>query len=83
SGISLLLTQRRVRDVLPLSDAIEVLELDALDLANEPSHNPDVELHGENLAYVIYTSGSTGQPKGAANRHSALYNRLVWMQQAY
>ncbi|MFL9951747.1 AMP-binding protein, partial [Paraburkholderia agricolaris] len=28
-------------------------------------------------------SGSTGQPKGAANRHGALYNRLVWMQQAY
>ncbi|MFL9869976.1 condensation domain-containing protein, partial [Paraburkholderia fungorum] len=83
SGISLLLTQRRVRDGLPLSDAIEVLELDALDLASEPLHNPDVELHGENLAYVIYTSGSTGQPKGAANRHSALYNRLVWMQQAY
>ncbi|RKF33337.1 hypothetical protein BCY88_38555 [Paraburkholderia fungorum] len=83
SGISLLLTQRRVHDALPLSDAIEVLELDALDLAGEPSHNPDVELRGENLAYVIYTSGSTGQPKGAANRHSALYNRLVWMQQAY
>ncbi|MGS0897012.1 amino acid adenylation domain-containing protein, partial [Burkholderia stagnalis] len=32
---------------------------------------------------VIYTSGSTGRPKGAANRHSALTNRLVWMQSAY
>ncbi|NMZ20768.1 amino acid adenylation domain-containing protein, partial [Pseudomonas rhodesiae] len=38
---------------------------------------------GENLAYVIYTSGSTGQPKGAGNRHSALLNRLQWMQEAY
>ncbi len=34
-------------------------------------------------AYVIYTSGSTGKPKGAGNRHSALSNRLCWMQQAY
>ncbi|MCT7075872.1 AMP-binding protein, partial [Salmonella enterica] len=31
----------------------------------------------------IYTSGSTGQPKGAGNRHCALTNRLLWMQQAY
>ncbi|WP_207268040.1 MULTISPECIES: non-ribosomal peptide synthetase, partial [unclassified Pseudomonas] len=27
--------------------------------------------------------GSTGKPKGAGNRHSALVNRLCWMQQAY
>nr|WP_231124348.1 AMP-binding protein [Pseudomonas tolaasii] len=26
---------------------------------------------------------STGKPKGAGNRHSALTNRLCWMQQAY
>ncbi|KAF6682661.1 AMP-binding protein, partial [Pseudomonas sp. EKM23D] len=26
---------------------------------------------------------STGQPKGAGNRHSALLNRLQWMQEAY
>jgi amino acid adenylation domain-containing protein/non-ribosomal peptide synthase protein (TIGR01720 family) len=36
-----------------------------------------------NLAYCIYTSGSTGQPKGAANTHEALANRLYWMQAAY
>ncbi|WP_408279079.1 amino acid adenylation domain-containing protein, partial [Paraburkholderia agricolaris] len=83
SGIALLLTQRRVRDALPLPDGITVLELDAPDLTDQPSHNPVIGLNGENLAYVIYTSGSTGQPKGAANRHGALYNRLVWMQQAY
>ncbi|WP_337059002.1 amino acid adenylation domain-containing protein, partial [Pseudomonas sp. USHLN015] len=45
--------------------------------------NPGIALHAENLAYVIYTSGSTGKPKGAGNRHSALTNRLCWMQQAY
>ncbi|HYO52492.1 amino acid adenylation domain-containing protein, partial [Archangium sp.] len=34
----------------------------------------------DNLIYVIYTSGSTGRPKGAMNIHSALSNRLLWMQ---
>ena len=35
------------------------------------------------LAYMIYTSGSTGQPKGAANIHDGLCNRLLWMQDSY
>ncbi|MGV9972077.1 non-ribosomal peptide synthase/polyketide synthase [Nocardia beijingensis] len=36
-----------------------------------------------NCAYVIFTSGSTGRPKGVAVSHSAIVNRLVWMQTAY
>ncbi|WP_157115186.1 amino acid adenylation domain-containing protein, partial [Nocardia niwae] len=36
-----------------------------------------------NTAYVIFTSGSTGRPKGVAVSHSAIVNRLVWMQTAY
>ena len=83
SGIELLLTQSRLKDALPLTDALRVLELDTLDLSAESEHDPQVAVHGENLAYVIYTSGSTGKPKGAANRHRALYNRLQWMQDAY
>ena len=83
SGIDLLLTQSWLKGALPLTDALQVLELDTLDLSTQPEHNPQVVIHGENLAYVIYTSGSTGQPKGAANRHRALYNRLQWMQDAY
>ena len=83
SDIDLLLTQSRLRDALPLTNTLQVLELDTLDLSTEPEHDPQVAVHGENLAYVIYTSGSTGKPKGAANRHRALYNRLQWMQEAY
>uniref|UniRef100_UPI002ABDE207 amino acid adenylation domain-containing protein n=1 Tax=Paraburkholderia sp. J63 TaxID=2805434 RepID=UPI002ABDE207 len=83
SGIALLLTQARVRDALPVPVSLVVLELDTLDLSMEPATDPAVPVDVENLAYVIYTSGSTGRPKGAANRHGALTNRLVWMQQAY
>ena len=83
SGIELLLTQSRLKAALPLTDTLQVLELDTVDLSAESEHDPRVAVHGENLVYVIYTSGSTGKPKGAANRHRALSNRLQWMQDAY
>ncbi|ASZ13281.1 non-ribosomal peptide synthetase [Chitinophaga sp. MD30] len=31
-----------------------------------------------NIAYVIYTSGTSGRPKGVANEHGGLLNRLQW-----
>ncbi|MBA1379346.1 non-ribosomal peptide synthetase, partial [Pseudomonas brassicacearum] len=85
SGIGLLLTQQHLIDSLPIPDGLRSLVLDSPDdgLYASRDGNPGVEVHGENLAYVIYTSGSTGKPKGAGNRHSALVNRLCWMQQAY
>jgi amino acid adenylation domain-containing protein/non-ribosomal peptide synthase protein (TIGR01720 family) len=85
SGVKLLLTQSTLLDQLPIPQGLQTLALDQLDaqLASYSEHNPGIVLHGENLAYVIYTSGSTGQPKGAGNRHSALTNRLCWMQEAY
>ncbi|WP_395607828.1 non-ribosomal peptide synthase/polyketide synthase [Pseudomonas sp. B22129] len=83
SGIGLLLTQQHLLASLPIPDALPVLALDQLDVSHHPDTNPNVAVDGEHLAYVIYTSGSTGKPKGAGNRHSALTNRLCWMQQAY
>ncbi|WP_028229688.1 non-ribosomal peptide synthetase, partial [Paraburkholderia ferrariae] len=83
SGVALLLTQSWVRERLPVAEGVTVLELDTLDVSTEPAAAPQVRVQGGNLAYVIYTSGSTGRPKGAANRHSALSNRLAWMQSAY
>ncbi|TBU98472.1 amino acid adenylation domain-containing protein, partial [Phytopseudomonas dryadis] len=67
---------------LAVPAGVQVLPLDAV-LAEQPEHDPQVVVAAEALAYVIYTSGSTGRPKGAGNRHSALSNRLQWMQQAY
>ncbi|ERO64923.1 non-ribosomal peptide synthetase, partial [Pseudomonas piscis] len=85
SGVKLLLTQAHLLEQLPLGGEVECLALDQLEasLAGYSEENPQIALDGENLAYVIYTSGSTGQPKGAGNRHSALLNRLCWMQEAY
>ncbi|MFW3013884.1 non-ribosomal peptide synthase/polyketide synthase [Pseudomonas aeruginosa] len=83
SGVELLLSQSHL--TLPLAQGVQRIDLDrgAPWFENYSEANPDIHLDGENLAYVIYTSGSTGKPKGAGNRHSALSNRLCWMQQAY
>jgi amino acid adenylation domain-containing protein len=40
-------------------------------------------VESESAAYLIYTSGSTGRPKGVVNTHSALANRLNWMQDEF
>ncbi|MEH6422606.1 amino acid adenylation domain-containing protein, partial [Pseudomonas sp. CGJS7] len=80
SGVQLLLTQSHLQ--LPLAEGVQTLALD-LEPGADDARNPNVAVAPENLAYVIYTSGSTGRPKGAGNRHSALVNRLCWMQHAY
>ena len=69
SAIPLLLTQSHVKPKLALSDALQVLELDTLDLSTEPVHAPEVAVHADHLVYVIYTSGSTGRPKGTQLTH--------------
>ncbi|MCF5665397.1 amino acid adenylation domain-containing protein [Pseudomonas marginalis] len=85
SDVKLLLTQAHLLEQLPIPTGLHSLVLEQGDegLQAYAERNPQVAVDGENLAYVIYTSGSTGQPKGAGNRHSALTNRLCWMQQAY
>ncbi|WP_301294624.1 amino acid adenylation domain-containing protein [Pseudomonas sp. S3E17] len=83
SGVKLLLTQSHLLQQLPIAQGVECLVLGESAFEDYPDTNPDIVLDAENLAYVIYTSGSTGQPKGAGNRHSALANRLCWMQEAY
>ncbi|EJL75039.1 amino acid adenylation enzyme/thioester reductase family protein [Variovorax sp. CF313] len=83
SGLSLLLTQRHLRSLIPGTEALQVLELDTLDTSSESDADPQIALHGEHLAYVIYTSGSTGRPKGAAIRHAALFSCMAWMQAFY
>ncbi|NPC76705.1 non-ribosomal peptide synthase/polyketide synthase, partial [Pyxidicoccus fallax] len=79
-----LLTQERLRDVLPPHSA-RVLCLDTQWAAVEarPATRPALLAGPESLAYVIFTSGSTGRPKGAMNAHLGVVNRLLWMQREY
>ncbi|HEX8592566.1 MAG TPA: non-ribosomal peptide synthetase [Pseudomonas sp.] len=83
SGVELLLTQSHLLADLPISGDVTAISLDTLHLDPWPRSAPGLHLHGDNLAYVIYTSGSTGQPKGVGITHSALAERLQWMQATY
>ncbi|MFE5812844.1 amino acid adenylation domain-containing protein [Streptomyces sp. NPDC056479] len=57
--------------------------LDRTDLERLPTFDPPRPLTPSHPAYVIYTSGSTGRPKGVVVPHSAIDNRLRWMQHTY
>ena len=85
SRVPVLLTQHRLLEKLPSSDAHVVCldtDWDSL-ISGQSEENPVCESTLENLAYMIYTSGSTGKPKGAMNTHAGILNRLLWMQDAY
>ncbi|MEM8718478.1 MAG: amino acid adenylation domain-containing protein [Cyanobacteria bacterium P01_G01_bin.39] len=79
--LSILLTQTIYRNKLSNSN-LTVINLDS-PFASYTPPAPSTPLHPENGAYIIYTSGSTGKPKGVINTHSALVNRLLWMQDSY
>ena len=82
--VAVLLTQASLADLLP-ANAAQLVRLDAdwPAIASQSPANPGGGARALNLAYMIYTSGSTGQPKGAANTHGGIVNRLLWMQEAY
>ncbi len=76
SGLSLLLSERRLLSALPATAVATFCLDDAGDLARFASDNGPALGHPEHLAYVIYTSGSTGKPKGVAVRQGGLVNFL-------
>ena len=81
AGIRLVLTAGDAATVLPVSEAIRLVRLDAE--ADAIAGHPitpvgDVGTTSENLIYVLYTSGSTGKPKGVMGTHGAVANRLHW-----
>ncbi|MFJ3463657.1 non-ribosomal peptide synthase/polyketide synthase [Achromobacter spanius] len=82
SGCRLLLTTDALRDAFG-DPACAIGTLRELDEPALPDMPPEVRLHADHLAYLIYTSGSTGQPKGAANTHGALRDRVDWMLSEY
>jgi len=82
AGMSVLLTQSHLEDVVPAGQAERVL-LDRFDWDAGSGANLGVTVDPSNPAYAIYTSGSTGKPKGAMIPHRGIVNRLLWMQEMY
>ena len=79
-----LLTQQRLREVLPAHKATSIyLDSDWDTIAQEEDTNPASDVRPLHLAYVIYTSGSTGKPKGVMIPHQGLVNYLSWCTRAY
>jgi len=78
AGISVLLTQQHLLELLPSHWALTFcLDSEWPELAGTPTTNPSgVAVQPENLAYVSYTSGSTGRPKGVSIPHRAVVSLL-------
>ncbi|HEV2707389.1 MAG TPA: amino acid adenylation domain-containing protein, partial [Pyrinomonadaceae bacterium] len=73
--VRVLLTQERLRELLPAHDArVLCLDADWPTFEDECELNPPPSALPDNLAYVIYTSGSTGLPKGVMLAHRGLCN---------
>uniref|UniRef100_UPI000B29B220 non-ribosomal peptide synthetase n=1 Tax=Abyssisolibacter fermentans TaxID=1766203 RepID=UPI000B29B220 len=72
SNTDILLTQRRLTNILEFSG--EIIDLEDNDIYIGKSRNLEVINRAKNLAYVIYTSGSTGKPKGVMVEHRNVSN---------
>jgi natural product biosynthesis luciferase-like monooxygenase protein/amino acid adenylation domain-containing protein len=82
SGAPVVLTQRRLLDRLPESDAkVVCLDRDWDAISREREEAPAREGGASNLAYMIYTSGSTGKPKGVMIEHRNVVNFFAGMDQ--
>jgi amino acid adenylation domain-containing protein len=84
SGISVLLTQRRVVERLPLHKAVVIFadgDRQEEDDQTGEARSKNKKVAPDNLAYVIYTSGSTGRPKGVAMPHRPLVNLFLWQRE--
>jgi amino acid adenylation domain-containing protein/non-ribosomal peptide synthase protein (TIGR01720 family) len=86
SQVQVLLTDRRLRALVPAAETVQILCLDDAfeNVAGaQPDHVPRSGVRADNLAYALYTSGSTGKPKGALIPHRGLVNYLSWCTKAY
>ena len=77
----ILLTQSALKGLVPAGNA-KVVELDKLELTEQPFAHAHGSVTPENLAYVIYTSGSTGKPKGVMVQHRNVSNFFTGMDGA-
>lgn len=83
--ISVLVTDSRSADELPVSPGVRIVYLDEEEdeISKHSDRNPVSYVTGDNAAYVIYTSGSTGAPKGVVLAHRGVCNQIAAMVQAF
>ena len=93
--VRVLLTQRKLLDSIPKTDA-EILCIEDLNWASATTGRESAESEGSkarhsavrsprstDLAYVIYTSGSTGRPKGVAIEHRSAVALVCWAKEVF
>ncbi|WP_340621266.1 amino acid adenylation domain-containing protein [Xenorhabdus siamensis] len=84
SGVSVVLTQKHHQSIFThFNGKLVFLNAQRSELHSHHALPNPVGNTPENLCYVLYTSGSTGTPKGCMLPHSAIVNRLRWMQDKY
>ncbi|PHM22404.1 non-ribosomal peptide synthase/polyketide synthase [Xenorhabdus ehlersii] len=70
----------RLSNSVPMSMSTVILDAQESLLAEQPTHNPDMQVLGlmsHHLAYVLYTSGSTGLPKGVMVEHRNVLRLII------
>ncbi|SDF55837.1 non-ribosomal peptide synthetase [Chitinophaga filiformis] len=86
--IAFVLQDARVKIVLgwgePLIQTeVPYIDMEAVIKAPVKDYSPVIMPLVTDPVYIIYTSGSTGMPKGVVVEHSAVVNRMYWMQQDF
>lgn len=83
TAMPVILTQGRITEALPPTNAL-ILDLDdPAQWAAWPDSDPAAPCDLDNVAYTISTSGSTGRPKSVVLSHRNAVERLDWLQARY
>lgn len=83
-GAKLLITDKSVRGVEEIGDAVEQLSVETLGSNSDSRYSDDINLlsfgsepNRDALASIIYTSGTTGEPKGIMLSHGNLAENMA------
>jgi amino acid adenylation domain-containing protein len=83
AAATVLVTESRVEKLSLSGRGVQVVYLDAGEVAHERAEDSARAASPANLAYVIYTSGSTGTPKGVAVTHEAATSHFRAIQEVF